>query len=83
MERDKDILLEIKDYTVEFHTETGVKQAINHLNLEINKGESLGLVGEAGAGKTTTALSVLMLLPKHSAKNKGGTILFHRTDMGK
>ena len=50
MEHDKDILLEIKDYTVEFHTETGVKQAINHLNLEIHKGESLGLVGEAGAG---------------------------------
>ena len=46
MEREKDILLEIKDYTVEFHTETGVKQAINHLNLQIHKGESLGLVGE-------------------------------------
>ena len=83
MEHDKDILLEIKDYTVEFHTETGVKQAINHLNLEIHKGESLGLVGEAGAGKTTTALSVLKLLPKHSAKIKGGSILFHGQDMGK
>ena len=83
MEQEKDTLLEIKDYTVEFHTETGVKQAINHLDLTIHKGESLGLVGEAGAGKTTTALSILRLLPKHSAKIKGGTILFHGEDMSK
>ena len=83
MEQEKDTLLEIKDYTVEFHTETGVKQAINHLDLTIHKGESLGLVGEAGAGKTTTALSILRLLPKHSAKIKGGTILFHGQDMSK
>lgn len=74
-------LLNIRDYTVEFHTETGVKQAINHLNLTIYKGESLGLVGEAGAGKTTTALSILRLLPKKSAKILGGTITYHGEDM--
>ena len=83
MEQSKEVLLEIKDYTVEFHTETGVKQAINHLNLTIHKGESLGLVGEAGAGKTTTALSILRLLPKHSAKIKGGTITFGGQNMAK
>lgn len=81
--QDKNLLLEIKDYTVEFHTETGVKQAINHLNMSIHKGESLGLVGEAGAGKTTTALSILRLLPKQSAKILGGTIQFHGEDMMK
>ena len=83
MEQSKEVLLEIKDYTVEFHTETGVKQAINHLNLTIHKGESLGLVGEAGAGKTTTALSILRLLPKHSAKILGGTITFGGQNMAK
>lgn len=72
----KDVLLEIQDYTVEFHTETGVKQAINHLNLTIHRGESLGLVGEAGAGKTTTALSILRLLPRHSARIIGGDIRY-------
>ena len=76
-------LLRITDYVVEFKTENGTKQAINHLNLKIHKGESLGLVGEAGAGKTTTALGVLRLLPKHSAKIKSGIIEFHGEDMAK
>lgn len=80
---EKDILLRITDYVVEFKTENGTKQAINHLNLTIHKGESLGLVGEAGAGKTTTALGVLRLLPKHSAKIKSGIIEFHGEDMAK
>ena len=80
---EKDVLLNITDYVVEFKTENGTKQAINHLNLTIHKGESLGLVGEAGAGKTTTALGVLRLLPKHSAKIKSGIIEFHGEDMSK
>lgn len=80
---EKDVLLRITDYVVEFKTENGTKQAINHLNLTIHKGESLGLVGEAGAGKTTTALGVLRLLPKHSAKIKSGIIEFHRENMAK
>ena len=80
---EKDVLLRITDYVVEFKTENGTKQAINHLNLKIHKGESLGLVGEAGAGKTTTALGVLRLLPKHSAKIKSGISEFHGEDMAK
>ena len=80
---EKDVLLKITDYVVEFKTENGTKQAINHLNLTIHKGESLGLVGEAGAGTTTTALGVLRLLPKHSAKIKSGIIEFHGEDMSK
>lgn len=80
---EKDVLLRITDYVVEFKTENGTKQAINHLNLTIHKGESLGLVGEAGAGKTTTALGVLRLLPKHSAKIKSGIIEFHGENMAK
>lgn len=80
---EKDVLLRITNYVVEFKTENGTKQAINHLNLTIHKGESLGLVGEAGAGKTTTALGVLRLLPKHSAKIKSGIIEFHGEDMAK
>ena len=66
-EEQKDVLLKIEDLTVEFKTEMGIKQAINHLNLTIHKGEALGLVGEAGAGKTTTALSILRLLSPTAA----------------
>lgn len=56
-------LLEITDLHVQYRTERAVGNAINGLNLTIEKGEALGLVGETGAGKTTTALSILNLLP--------------------
>ena len=78
---DGDVLLDIQDLSVEFHTELGVKQAINHLNLTIRKGEALGLVGEAGAGKTTTALAILRLLDPKAAKIVSGKIFYHGTDM--
>ncbi len=54
--------IEIKDLTVEFRTRSGVVQALNGLDLSIEKGKTLGLVGETGAGKTTTGLSVLKLV---------------------
>lgn len=78
---DGEVLLDIRDLTIEFKTETGIKQAINHLNLTIHKGEALGLVGEAGAGKTTTALSVLRLLSPKSAVIKSGTIAYKGKDL--
>ena len=55
--------LSIRNLSVEYKTYDGIVKAINNLNLEVKKGESIGLVGETGAGKTTTALSVLRLLP--------------------
>ena len=81
METEKKVLLDIKDFSMEYHTEIGIKKAINHLNLTIYEGESLGLVGEAGAGKTTTALSILRLLPKQSAKIIGGSITYKGKDI--
>lgn len=56
-------LLNIKDLFVEYMTDGLVTKAVNGVNLSLNKGETLGLVGETGAGKTTTALSILRLLP--------------------
>ena len=69
----KQELLKIENLTIEFNTETGTKQVINDLDLVIHTGESLGLVGEAGAGKTTTALSILRLVADN-AVFKSGTI---------
>lgn len=56
-------LLEIKNLSVEYETEISTVYAVNGLDLELNCGETLGLVGETGAGKTTTAMSIIRLLP--------------------
>ena len=57
-------LLEVKDLTVRFHTEDGDVCAVNGIGFSIEEGKTLGLVGETGAGKTTTALSILRLVPE-------------------
>lgn len=69
-------LLEIKNLEVQYLTGTSKSYALNGVNLNIEKGEALGLVGESGAGKTTTALSILNLLQKPAGKIVGGDILF-------
>ena len=56
-------LLNIRGLSVEFHTDSGVVKAVNGMDLSLNKKETLGLVGETGAGKTTTALAILNLVP--------------------
>ena len=71
-------LLEIKDLRVEYHTERAIGKALNGVDLDIRKGESMGLVGETGAGKTTIALSVLNLLPRPAGRFTGGEILYHK-----
>ena len=64
-------LLDIRGLRVEYHTDEDVVYAVNGLDLTIGKGESLGLVGETGAGKTTTALSVLRLIADPPAARSG------------
>ena len=68
-------LLEIKELFVEYKTDEADVYAINGLNLSLDEGETLGLVGETGAGKTTTALSILKLLPDRTGFIKGGSIV--------
>ena len=53
-----DKVLEIKNLTIQYRADNRVVEAVNKLNLSLEKGESLGLVGETGAGKTTTALGI-------------------------
>ena len=74
-------LLEIKDLSIEFRTYDGVVKAINHMSFDVPKGKTVGLVGETGAGKTTTALSVMGLVPNPPGVITSGSILFEGTDL--
>lgn len=69
-------LLEIKDLTVHYITRKSTVRAVNGINLAIDEGKTLGLVGETGAGKTTTALSILGLVPNPPGKIAGGEVIF-------
>lgn len=77
----RDNLLEIADLKVEYKTDEGIVYALNGVNLEIKHGETLGLVGETGAGKTTLAMSVLRLLPKNVGTVREGSIVFDGNDL--
>ena len=74
-------LLEIKDLTIHYVTDDGVVQAVNGIDLSLEEGDTLGLVGETGAGKTTTALGVLRLVPNPPGKIVGGQILYKGEDI--
>lgn len=69
-------LLEIKGLSVVYKTEGETVQAVNHIDFDIGVKETIGLVGETGAGKTTTALAIMRLLPERTGKITGGEILF-------
>ena len=69
-------LLEIQDLEVRYFTGEGVVEAVNGINLTVDRGVNLGLVGETGAGKTTTALSILRLLPDPPGRITGGSVRF-------
>ena len=70
-----EMLLEIKDLSVAYFSDGKKVCAVNHVDLELVKGETLGLVGETGAGKTTIAKAILGILPNPQAKVENGEIL--------
>ena len=75
-------LLEIKDLAIHFPTEEGDVRAVNGISLTIDEGKTLGLVGETGAGKTTTALGILRLVPE-PGEVLSGEILYKGQDIMK
>ncbi|HIE55984.1 MAG TPA: ABC transporter ATP-binding protein, partial [Chromatiaceae bacterium] len=67
-------LLSVRDLEIEFSTERGNVRAIDGVSFDIQPGETLGLVGESGCGKTVTALSILGLIPSPPGRITGGSI---------
>ncbi len=73
-------LLEVQNLRTHFDTRSGVVQAVEDVSFTLDKGEALGLAGESGCGKTTTALSIIRLLPKNG-RIAGGRINYHGRDL--
>lgn len=76
-------LLVVKDLSVIYKTDEAVVHAVNKMTFDIGKKETIGLVGETGAGKTTTALAILQLLPERTGCITGGEILYRGENLVK
>ena len=76
-----DNILEISDLVVEYTSDEAVIHALNGVDLNVKRGETIGLVGETGAGKTTIARAIMRILQTPPAKIKSGKIVFDRQDV--
>jgi oligopeptide/dipeptide ABC transporter ATP-binding protein len=76
-------LLEVKDLKTHFFTREGVVQAVDGVSFNVEKGRTLGIVGESGCGKSVTALSIMGLIPKPPARIVDGSVLFDGRDLTK
>ena len=81
MEEQKDMVLEVENLNVKFVMEEETVEAVNNISLHIKKGETLGLVGETGAGKTTLAKGIMRLIPNPPGKILGGEVIFEGQDL--
>jgi ABC-type dipeptide/oligopeptide/nickel transport system ATPase component len=75
------MLLEVRDLQTHFFTREGVVRAVDGISFSVERGQTLGIVGESGCGKSVTALSIMGLVPKPPAKIVGGEVLFQGRDL--
>lgn len=78
---DEKLVLDIKDLVIHYETDNGTVRAVNGINLQLKQKHSVGLVGETGAGKTTTALALLNLVPEPAGVIKNGSITIDGKDI--
>ena len=74
-------LLQVKDLRTSFFTSDGEVRAVDGVTFDIEDGQTIGVVGESGCGKSVTALSIIQLLPKDTGRIVGGEILFRGRDL--
>ena len=73
-------LLDVKDLTVEFTTRRGIVKAVQHVDIQVGKGETLGIVGESGSGKSVTSYAVMRILDR-AGKIADGSVMFSGIDV--
>lgn len=76
-------ILEVNDLSVTFTTYGGTVQAVRGVNLHLNKGETLAIVGESGCGKSVTSNAIMRLIPSPPGEISGGQVLFKGKDLTK
>lgn len=81
MDNKEDILLSVKDLHIQYTKRKAVVKAVNGVTFDVCRGETLGLVGETGAGKTTTALAIMQLIQSPPGSYAGGEIVFDGHDV--
>ncbi len=74
--KNDDAILSVENLSIEYRTDLETVYAVNGISFSLKRGETLGIVGETGAGKTSTALAILNLLPERSGKITGGRVEF-------
>lgn len=79
--KNQDILLSVQDLQVDYSSSGQTVKAVNGVSFTLEHGQSLGLVGETGAGKTTIAKAIMQILPDHATKRVEGKIVFKGRDL--
>ncbi len=78
---DNSLLMQVRNLTTRFYTEDGVVHAVNGISYNLHEGETLGIVGESGCGKSVHALSVMRLIPEPPGKIVDGSVIFRGRDL--
>lgn len=79
--KDEDIILQVKGLQTYFKTDAGILKAVDGVSFDVHRGETVGLVGESGCGKSVTNLSIMKLVPSPPGKVVGGEVLYEGTDI--
>ena len=74
-------LLEVEDLRVEFHTRDGIAKAVNGVSFAVGEGETLGILGESGCGKSVTAQAIMGILDTPPARVAGGQVRYRGVDL--
>lgn len=76
-----EVILEVKNLRTGFETPKGLVAAVDDISFQVRRGQTLGVVGESGCGKSVTSLSIMRLIPMPPGKIMGGEIFFHGEDL--